>query len=269
MKINTLLNKKWLDPHALQELYSSSPPFPHIVMEDFFAEGILDEIEQDFPDLAILGDKAINFKNSRETKYASNGMEALSSSAFNLVSILNSDYFLNYLAKVTGIKETLISDPYLSGGGYHEIKSGGFLKVHADFNKHPKLDLDRRLNLIIYLNKNWLDEWGGGLQLFDSEMSPACVSVVPKFNTAVLFTTTSSTFHGLPDPLNCPSDRSRRSLALYYFSIGRPASETIGIHSTLFKERKEDEFGIFFGIQSLMRDFLPPIVIRVCRKIFK
>ena len=61
----------------------------------------------------------------------------------------------------------MISDPYLSGGGYHEIKNSGFLKVHVDFTKHPYLNLDRRINLLLYLNTNWDNNWGGSLKLYD------------------------------------------------------------------------------------------------------
>ena len=81
-------------------------------------------------------------------------MKNLSDTANQLISFLNNDIFLKYLQEITGIKEPLISDPYLSGGGYHEIKNGGVLKVHADFNRHPSLELDRRVNLLLYLNKN-------------------------------------------------------------------------------------------------------------------
>jgi len=120
-----------------------------------------------------------------------------------------------WLDELSGKEEPLIFDSYLSGGGYHEIKHGGLLKIHADYNKHPKLNLDRKLNLIIYLNKDWKEEWGGGLQLFSESMKNPARVISPKFNTAVFFSTTSFTFHGHPDLLSCPEDRSRRSLAYY------------------------------------------------------
>jgi len=136
----------------------------------------------------------------------------------------------------------LISDPYLSGGGYHEIKQGGVLKIHADFNKHPHINLDRRLNLLVYLNKNWNEKWGGDFQMFDKNMNGPLKKVYPHFNTCVIFTTTSHTFHGHPEPLMCPNNKSRKSIALYYFSSGRPQSESNKIHSTIFRERKNESF---------------------------
>lgn len=267
--LDKILNTQWLNPDELSNKYNDAAPFPHIVMHDFLDQNLLEQVENEFPDLKSLGENKIEFNNSAETKYASKGMLPLSPKAFELVSKLNSDVFLNYLQILTGIKEKLISDPYLAGGGYHEIKQGGFLKIHADFNKHPDLNLDRRLNLIIYLNKDWSDSWGGGLELFGSDMDKPIVSVVPNFNTAVLFTTTSSTYHGHPDPLKCPPDRSRRSLALYYFSSGRQNVDDSLAHPTLFKEREGENFKISYKFRRLINHFIPSGIRSLARRLFK
>lgn len=170
MKISDVINKQWVDPSSLTEIYQSASPFPHIVITDFIVNNILEAVLDEFPDLLKLKekdeDKVIKYETNKETKLVSEGTQALSPSALYLNSYLQSDSMMNWLNKLTGIKEPLISDPYLSGGGYHETKTGGFLKVHADFNKHSKLNLDRRLNLLIYLNKNWKDEYGGGFAAF-------------------------------------------------------------------------------------------------------
>ena len=121
---------------------------------------MLEQVLTEFPDLSKLKGTVTQFNNSKEIKLAGKGMQVLSPAALELNTYLQSDLMMSWLNELTGIKEPLISDPYLSGGGYHEIKTGGLLKVHADFNKHPKLDLDRRLNLLIYLNEDWKDEWG-------------------------------------------------------------------------------------------------------------
>lgn len=268
MKLSDVINDKWLDPEALRTAYSSAEPFPHIVMHDFIKEDVLRGVADEFPDLSKLPDSIIKFENSREIKLASEGMSVLSPKAIYLNNYLQSDLFLYWLNHLTGISESLISDPYLSGGGYHEIKRGGMLKVHADFNKHSKLALDRRLNLLIYLNEDWEDEWGGALQLFNDNMDKAVQKVLPRYNTAVIFTTTSFTYHGHPDPLNCPEDRSRRSLAYYYFSIGRPYSEVSKEqHSTLFKEREGEKFGSDYTFKSLITDITPPIVIKTAKRL--
>lgn len=243
MELRDIINEQWLDARSLSTRYRVAFPFPHIVFDNFIKEDLLKQVSAEFPDLSKLKDNVIKFENNKEIKFAGKGMQVLSPAALELNAYLQSDLMLNWLNELTQVKNPLISDPYLSGGGYHEIKTGGLLKVHADFNKHPKLDLDRRLNLLIYLNEDWKDEWGGALQLFEQDTNRAIQTVFPRFNTAVLFNTTSYTYHGHPDPLKCPENRSRKSLAYYYFSTGRPHSETSNNeHSTLFKERNGESF---------------------------
>ena len=267
MILSDLINSEWLDPRALADDYQTASPYPHIVMNNFIKQSVLDKVLDEFPDLSTQESLTIKFDNKNEKKFAGKGMGILSPSALHLTSYLNSDLFLNYLNVITGIEEPLISDPYLAGGGYHEIKRGGLLKVHADFNNHPKLNLDRRLNLLIYLNKEWSDDWGGQLQLFDVDRRRALVSVMPKFNTAVLFTTTSFTFHGHPDPLNCPENRSRKSLAYYYFSTGRPKGEALGYdHSTIFRARADHESEVKLKTKDYVRALLPEVLIRAFKK---
>ncbi|MBS1624221.1 MAG: 2OG-Fe(II) oxygenase [Bacteroidetes bacterium] len=153
---------------------------------------------------------------------------------------LNSQPFLDFLTELTGI-ENLLPDPSLAGGGYHEIKPGGFLKIHSDFNKHPVYKLDRRLNVLIYLNKDWKEEYGGHFELWDTDMTHCVTKIAPLFNTMALFSTTSRSYHGHPNVLTCPPDRSRKSIALYYYTNGRPQHEVeefLEEHSTIFKARK-------------------------------
>lgn len=133
---------------------------------------------------------------------------------------LNSSTFLDFLSKITGI-ENLIADSYFEGGGMHQIRRGGKLKIHADFNRHPRYDLDRRLNALLYLNPDWQEEYGGNLELWDRHMTSCVVRIAPLFNRFVVFATTDFTYHGHPDPLTCPEDVTRKSLALYYYTHER------------------------------------------------
>ena len=182
--------------------------------------------------------------------------------AFRLISFLNSDVFLQYLQKITGIKEKLISDPYLSGGGYHEIKKGGFLKIHADFNKHPFIDLDRRVNVLLYLNKNWNEKWGGNLELYvENNLKKPELLISPIFNRCVIFNTNSHSYHGHPDLLSCPENISRKSIALYYFSRGRPFSDGQEVHTTLFREAKGEKFTQKkINLKKIIQLITPPII---------
>ena len=128
-------------------------------------------------------------------------------------------------------------------------KKGGFLKVHSDFNLHPQLNLNRRLNLLLYLNKDWKEEWGGHLELWDKDMKSCKVKISPNFNKLVIFNTTDYSFHGHPNPLACPEDVTRKSLALYYYTNGRPSNEinpALGesAQTTLYQKREgfDDDF---------------------------
>ena len=115
----------------------------------------------------------------------------------------------------------LIPDPYFGGGGLHQIESGGFLKIHTDFNVHPKLKLDRRVNMLVYLNHDWRDEWGGHLELWNAAMTERRQKIAPLFNRTVVFSTTDSSFHGHPHPLATPSGITR-NLSRSTTTRGRP-----------------------------------------------
>ncbi|MEQ8908107.1 MAG: 2OG-Fe(II) oxygenase [Vicingaceae bacterium] len=185
---------------------------------------------------------------------------------------LNSEPFLSFLQTITGIDEPLISDPYFIGGGQHEIKKDGFLKIHADFNKHPKLGLDRRINFLVYLNKDWKEEYGGHFELWDKDMKKCEKKILPVFNRLAMFSTTDFSYHGHPDPLNCPEGRSRKSLALYYYSNGRPKSEInqgLEKHTTIFKQRDGaendrgiDKIPLKRKLKQTAKDFIPPILLK-------
>jgi hypothetical protein len=164
--------------------------------------------------------------------------------------------------------DNLIPDPRFEGGGLHQIVRGGKLGVHADFNKHRDFGLDRRLNLLLYLNRDWREEYGGHLQLWDRDVARCEAKVLPVFNRVMIFGTTDFTFHGHPDPLTCPEGMTRKSLALYYFSNGRPAEEITGEHSTIFKAREKREFQPTFNqrVRGIARDFLPPILVRAIKR---
>lgn len=236
------IQDKHLNTKILKTKYERNRPFPHIVIDNFIENDFLNKILEEFPDLSTLKNNR-SFNEHKQIKYGSIGFEDLSKNAFKLIAFLNSDIFIKYLQKITGIKEPLISDPYLSGGGYHELKNGGVLKVHADFNKHPLLDLDRRVNLLLYLNKNWDEKWGGNLELYSANnLDNPIVKVTPEFNRCVIFNTTSYTYHGNPENISCPSGLSRKSIALYYFSTGRPRNEISQNHSTMFKEVRGETF---------------------------
>jgi hypothetical protein len=246
--------------------YRRAKPFPHIVFDNFFDDAILDKVLEEFPRPGAI--RWQEFDNPHEIKLAS-AMEASFGPATRLLMYhLNSKTFLEFLSKVTGI-ENLISDPGFEGGGLHQIVPGGKLGIHADFNKHRDFGLDRRLNLLVYLNKDWREDYGGHLQLWDRDMRVCQAKVLPVFNRVMIFGTTDYTYHGHPDPLCCPEGMTRKSLALYYFSNGRPAEESSEAHSTLFRARDEKDFRVSFKqrMRHVASDFLPPVLSRQLRRL--
>jgi len=243
MKYTHMLSENFqnLNKIAINEKknYWNAKPFPNIVLNNFFKDDFLNIILNEFPDLSKTHEsQKYNAKN--EIKLSNKNYGKFPQTIKSFIDFLNSETFLDFLQNLTSIKEKLISDPHLEGGGLHEIKNGGVLKIHTDFNRHPFLNLDRRVNVLIYLNKDWKESYGGHLEFWNKNMSKCEKKVSPLFNTMAIFSTTDFSNHGHPDPLNCPMEMSRKSIALYYFSSGRPKEETLGTHiknRTYFKER--------------------------------
>ena len=220
--------------------YLNANPFPCIVLDNFFADNFLEEVVKNFPNLEKINSSQ-KYINKNEVKFANNDYKNFPSSIKSLFDFMNSIAFLEFLQKITSIEEKLVADIELNGGGLHQIKSGGMLKIHTDFSKHPTSDLDRRVNVLIYLNKNWDQVYGGDLELWDREMKICAKKIQPTFNKMVIFSTNDFSNHGHPEPIKCPKDVSRKSIALYYFSKGRPASEIDRNNiknKTYFKNRK-------------------------------
>ena len=223
-----------------ESFYRENTPFPHIVFENFFEKEFLKKVLDEFPDLSNIS-KSEKYNSKNEVKLSYNKYENFSFNTKILIDFLNSKKFLNFLKDLTSVNEQLIADPELSGGGLHQIKRGGVLKIHTDFNKHPKLNLDRRLNLLLYLNENWQESYGGQLEFWDKNMKNAVKKISPNFNKVVIFSTNDFSNHGHPEPLSCPENTSRKSIALYYFSNGRPDNEVnknFLKNTTRFKNRE-------------------------------
>ena len=224
--------------------------------ENFFNEEFLNQVLEEFPDFSIGKVIQKNRLNTQE-KYASKGEDRFGPITKEFTHFLNSEPFLLFLKELTSIERKLIPDPYFEGGGFHEIKRGGFLKIHADFNKLKDLELDRRLNILVYLNKNWKEEYGGHFELWNKDMTHCENKIAPHFNTLAMFSTTDFSYHGHPDKLNCPEDRTRKSLAMYFYTNGRPyeeVNEGLENHSTIYKERKgQDKKSFIQRLKTLNR----------------
>ena len=249
------------------ETYRKGKPFSHIYFDDFLPVVAAEAALRDFPEPKQL-DWA-EFNRPKERKLAFDAVEKLPRSVREVLYFLNSRPMIQFLEILTGI-DGVIPDPYYVGGGLHQIKPGGNLEVHVDFNRHAKLKLDRRINLLIYLNKNWKEEYGGHFELWNRDMSAAEQKILPVFNRCAIFSTTQFSYHGHPTPLACPPDRTRKSMATYYYSNGRPEEEVSGEHTTLFQTRPgQAPEKAHTSVKDLVRAIAPPILVSAIRKIRK
>jgi hypothetical protein len=246
--------------------YAGNTPFSHTVIDEFFdqpaLEGVLAEVD------ALDRSKRYAKFLDRETGHNKFAFlpEVVGSNTARLTQYLNSGPFLAYLEKLTGISH-LIADPSFFGGGLHWIENGGYLEIHADFNHLKKYNLARRINLLLYLNKAWSDEYNGQLELWDSVTMTKGKAVAPLFNRAVIFSTVKEALHGHPAPLTAPPGVARRSLALYYYT--NTWDSAVQAHTTLYYVSQKHRVRIRVSriVRGLILDLIPPIFRKTVRAI--
>jgi len=182
-------------------------PFPHCVVKGAWTEPQLLR-------MAKMDCERVKWGVEKHGKKHCSDWELIPGSAADIIRYAHEPRFLIWLEGVTGEKQ-LLPDPYLFGGGLHRVSRGGNLGMHIDFNYHG-IGLYRRLNLLLYLNDGWKPEWGGHLSLAGKK------KIAPERNTMVIFTTDDKSWHGHPEPLECPEGVFRDSIALYYYSTIKP-----------------------------------------------
>jgi Rps23 Pro-64 3,4-dihydroxylase Tpa1-like proline 4-hydroxylase len=214
--------------------FQSKKPFRYVMFENFFHPEKAEEIYNNYPPLENGkwdGTTYIDQKNKfQKTKFDENSIMN------EVFSEMNSNEFLKWLESITEIETELIADDELFGGGLHQSLNGAFLNVHVDYNFHPTTKYHRRLNVLVYMNKDWKDEYEGHVELWDlsNDKQVRLDRFAPQFNRCVIFETNEISFHGHPKPLNTPNDINRKSIATYYYSKTRPAHELAGDHNTIY-----------------------------------
>lgn len=250
--------------------YCFAEPFPHIVIDDFLPQDFIDKILNNFPVEKL--DNDVTF----EIGYAGLHKRQVSPANCNgfireVFGFFNSSSIVQFLESLTTIP-SLIPDPHFVGGGFHETSKGGKLGIHADFRINEAMHLNRRINMIIYLNKEWKDEWGGKLELWDTKMKNMVHSIAPVYNRCVIFNTDADSFHGHPDPLQTPDNITRKSLALYYYTASKRVYEDTVSHDTMYKARPNDDAETRklvrnSTLDNYLKDLIPPFLFRVYRKV--
>jgi Rps23 Pro-64 3,4-dihydroxylase Tpa1-like proline 4-hydroxylase len=211
--------------------WDTAKPFHFVVIDDFlekdFAEALLREYPPADPTWTNITYTHQKKKFSLTRDFPPSINEFFGMSA--------SKEFLDLISEITGV-DGLLADPDLVGGGCHQIVNGGFLDVHIDFNVHSVTRNHRQLNAILYLNKNWKEEYAGFLELWDMQRKARIANIAPLFNRLVIFETNEISYHGHPVPLNISDGMSRKSLAVYYYTVDRPAEQIGPEHNTVYMQ---------------------------------
>lgn len=233
---------------ALMKKYRDASPFHNIYIDNIFPIDVVSRCAGEFPDHDISsplidGWGAWYQNRNSHNKFFLHDEEKMGPGCIALIHHLRSRMFVSFLEKMTGIP-SLLSDPYMHGGGLHQIGRGGFLSVHADFNKRETDGLWRRVNVFIYLNEDWDESFGGHLELWDANMTSCVKKILPVINRLTVFSSTSTSMHGHPDPLQCPPGRYRKSIAMYYYATSHPESANSDdtYVTTNFKQRPGEEW---------------------------
>ena len=228
---------------TLATRYRENHPCPHILLKDFLEPEIAREMASQFPQNASA--EWTQYKHANENKLGMAKRQLFPEALGMVTDELNSPEFVAWLSELTGIPN-LLADPMLEGGGLHQSGPGGYLNVHTDFSMHHfHTHWHRRVNLILYLNPEWEEEWGGAIELWErsreGKMTRCAAKYAPLLNHALVFTTDERSLHGFPDPLTCPRGISRKSLALYYYTA--EADKRVVVHSTDYFARPQDGWG--------------------------
>lgn len=260
---------------SLKESYKSAKPFPNIAIDDVLTQVGLQDVLGCYPN--VEDEFWTHYIHYNEKKHGLAKWEHIPPKIQDLIHEFQSKEFICWLESLTGI-DNLIPDPKMEGAGLHQTKKGGFLNIHADFTVHPKnKNWQRRVNVLLYLNENWKDEYEGFLELWNSNMSLCETKIAPIANRLAIFSTGEKTFHGYPSPIQCPENIARKSIALYYYTQGGTPKKS----STIYMARPQDGskkwfikgdtmlIGIYTklkGLFGLNDDFVSTILKRVSKK---
>jgi len=232
------INSTYTSEDAREKLhrqFSTAIPCRHLVLDDFFEQEIADQLYENFPPMESLNVKR---KSINENKAEDYHFERWHPSFSKVRETVNSEEFYQWIRKVTGV-EGLVTTQDSLGSGVHQGADKSFVDVHVDVNMNPEAGLWRRVNLLVYLNKNWQEEYGGHLEIWDKDMKTMHHKILPKHNRAVIFYTDDNSPHGVTR-VNVPEGETRKSFYTYFYTeIG----EGFKYRDSKFKSRPDEALG--------------------------
>jgi dTDP-glucose 4,6-dehydratase len=231
----------------LNNTFHSALPFEHIIIPNFLNKEYAEKIFNEYP-VDIETENWYKYNNPIEKKFANDSISIMPRCIKKIFNLLSCKEIIEKISLLTGINN-LEYDPYLHGAGLHIHTTGGKLDMHLDYEKHPYLDKERKLNIILYMSKDWKEEWNGQTQLWNNDLSECIVKSPVIFNTAIIFKTNDISWHGLPDEITCPEGVFRKTLAYYYIAPmeAKPIDNKIGNDGSgyrkkaTFKKRPQDD----------------------------
>ena len=240
------------------DAYVSAEPWPHIVRHDLFSKDVLDDLVRELD--SVRRESLLQHVTSRTVKNESAAVRGIGPTMDAFQAAMDSPAMTSYVEAVTGITG-LVGDPTRELAGLHETPAGGFTKVHTDFSNHPTTGLHHRVNVLLYMNPEWPDDWGGQLELWPSDMDGDPKIVQPTLGTFIVFATNDNTKHGLPRAVACPEGRSRKSLAFYYYSVERHGDELSARHSSYHARPTESASDLIPPLKERLIERLPPSLV--------
>lgn len=217
----------------LKKQFDIALPYRHIAIDNFLDQDFANKIYDQFPPLSVLNK---HYHGLNESKSEGSNFESFDPCFQQLKQSVGSPEMIAALEKITGFKELFTTNDNL-GSGVHQGKNGSYLDVHIDFNIHHVQKIHRRLNLLIYLNKNWKEEYGGKVELWNKDVTELGKSYLPILNRCVIFETNEISYHGY-STINVPEGETRKSFYSYYYT---PIGDYKGkYHDTVFKARPEE-----------------------------
>jgi DNA topoisomerase IB len=228
------------DWEILREQFQNADPFPSLCIDNFLEENFARKLAQSYPDFTTAQTQGLEFRAVNEKrKVQITNPEHFPTEVKQLHEALASENFIQTMRDLSGI-EDLSFDPSFSGGGMHMTDSSGKLDVHVDFNYSEELNRYRRLNILIYLNEDWQEDWGGNVEIWDKNVKHCAASFSPVLNRCVMFATSDISFHGVT-AVTSPTGIARKSFAIYLYSKDPAAAMSEEHYSTIFKARPDEK----------------------------